>query len=214
MHRLWAYKDYNPETGAFCEQDSKFEANVGLEYNNNQTTCGDLSKTITNTTTWQDIGGTVLDFQPSCCDSESRYSADTSVALLNMFKYGYPTVSLLGWVVFLLALWSKKIVGHKDAENENVAHEMQDIPPNAVATLPNDDANDNIAPGMQDTPPNAVATLSNDVEAQPTDASAPHHNEKRFEKRAYPLLYKYQGILDVPCNRCALQCNVDHESLC
>ena len=70
LHCLWAYKDYNPDTGAFCEQDSKFEANIGLEYNNNQTTCGELSNYINNTTNWQEIGGIILDFQPSCCDGE------------------------------------------------------------------------------------------------------------------------------------------------
>ena len=42
LHSLWAYQDYNPETGTFCKQDSKLEANIGIEYNNNQTTCGEL----------------------------------------------------------------------------------------------------------------------------------------------------------------------------
>ena len=206
LHRLWAYKDYNPETGVFCEQDSKFEANnIGLEYNKNQITCGELSKYLKNNTTdWQEIGDTILEWQPSCCDGESRYSADMNATLHNVYKYGYPIVSLLGWAVFFLALWSKQIIGNKDNADETIEHGMQDIPPNAVATLPNDDADETISHGMQDIPPNAVATLPDDVEAQPTDASSPHHNEKDLKKE--PIHYFTNIKIFLTCLVICLHC--------
>ena len=62
--------------------------------------------------------------QPSCCDGVSRYSAETNATLNHMY-YGYLIVSMLGWAVFLLALWSKQIIGNKDAENETIAPGIQ-----------------------------------------------------------------------------------------
>ena len=57
-----------------------------------------------------------------------------------------------------------QIIGNKDAKNETITHEMQDIPPNAVATLPNDDADETIAHQMQYIKPQkGVATFRNDA---------------------------------------------------
>ena len=106
-----AYDHFNHETGAFCRQESNFEANNTYVMNGGNHTCGDLPDFLKNNLTGvHDIASYIAQTQSQCCEGESsNYSADTNNLFERLHKLGTPIISLLGWMVFLVALWIKNV---------------------------------------------------------------------------------------------------------